>query len=104
MKTEIVKNESKNIRGTCVYRYGNEIKDFALNLYFYSLIAYKFVSKSLHPPHPTTLRSWCEPGFFEKSLNYIEEKVAEGQQDCALVIDAMSIWRQIQQEKQYICR
>ena len=87
--TQIVKNEAKNMSSTCGSRYGNEIKEFALTLHFYSPKAYKFVRKSLHLPHPATLRSWCvnihcEPGFLENSLNYIEEKVAEGQQDCLM--------------------
>ena len=85
-------------------RYGNEIKEFALTLHFYSPKAYKFVRKSLHLPHPATLGSWCvkihcEPGFLEKSLNYIEEKVAEGQQDYIILIDEMSIRKQIQWDR-----
>ena len=104
MVTEIVKNEAKNMSSTCGSRYGNEIKEFALTLHFYSPKAYKFVRQSLHLPHPATLRSWCvnihcEPGFLEKSLNYIEEKVAEDQQDCVILIDAMSIRKQIQWDR-----
>ena len=104
MATQIVKNEAKNMSSTCGSRYGNEIKEFALTLHFYSPKAYKYVRKSLHLPHPATLRSWCvnihcEPGFLEKSLNYIEEKVAEGQQDCVVLIDAMSIRKQIQWDR-----
>ena len=102
--TELIRNEAKNITKSCGSRYGDEIKEFALTLHFHSPKAYRFVRKSLHLPHPTTLRSWCvnincEPGFLSKPLNYIEQKVAEDQQDCVILIDAMAIRKQIQWDR-----
>lgn len=53
-------------------------------------------------PHPTLIRKWssvleCEPGFIKESFESIS-KEAQGcpeKKDCCLVIDAMSIRKQI---------
>ena len=85
-------------------RYSKEIKEFAISLYFYSPRAYRFVRKSLHLPHPFTIRSWsvsidCEPGFLQKSINHIAGKVNEGEKDCDIIIDEMSMREQLRWDK-----
>ena len=84
--------------------FSQEIKEFAISLHFYSPRAYKFVRKSLNLPHPATIRSWsvnieCEPGFLKKPFEFVEGKVKEGQKDCVLMLDEMSIKKQLQWDK-----
>ena len=99
-----MRNEAKHITKSCGSRYGDEINKCALTLHVYSPTAYRFVRKSLHLPHAGTLRSWCvnissEPGFLSKPLKYIEQKMAEDQQDCVMLIDAMTIRNHIQRDR-----
>ena len=54
---ELFKNEAKNQNLSTGSRYSDDIKKFAISLHFYSPRAYKFVRKTLHLPHPATLRS-----------------------------------------------
>ena len=101
MATSLFRNESKNIEKSAGSRYSEEIKEFALTLHFYSPRAYKFVRKAPHLPHPATIRSWCvnincEPGFLEKPFSYIGKKVTKGQNDCIILLDEMSIKKQVQ--------
>ena len=101
MATALFRNECENVEKSAGSRYSEEIKEFTLTLHFYSPRAYKFVRKALHLPHPATIRSWCvnincEPGFLEKPFNYIENKVTEGQKDCIILLDEMSIKKQVQ--------
>ncbi len=73
------------------------MKEFAVSLHFYSAKAYNFVRKSLHLPHPTTIRSWaadvaCEPGFLTATINSLAGKLAsDGESKCGLILDEMSI-------------
>ena len=101
MVTALFRNECENIEKSAGSRYSEEIKEFALTLHFYSPRAYKFVRKALHLPRPATIRSWCvntncEPIFIEKPFHYIEKKVTEGQKDCIILLDEMSIKKQVQ--------
>ena len=104
MSMELFKNQQRNADKQAESRYSEEIKEFAISLYFYSPRAYKFARKSLNLPHPSTLRAWssnieCDPGFLKNSLLYIEGQVNENQQDCKIVIDEMAIKKQLQWEK-----
>ena len=104
MATELFRNEAKNCNKLSGSRYPQEIKEFAISLHFYSPRAYKFVRKSLNLPHPATIRSWsvnieCEPGFLKKPFEFVEGKVNEGQKDCVLMLDEMSIKKQLQWDK-----
>ena len=104
MATELFRNEAKNCNKLSGSRYSQEIKEFAISLHFYSPRAYKFVRKSLNLPHPATIRSWsvnieCEPGFLKKPFEFVEGKVNEGQKDCVLMLDEMSIKKQLQWDK-----
>ena len=59
IEVNLFKNEFKNSDLKSGSRYSNDIKEFAVSQHFYSPRAYKFVRKSLHLPHPSTLRSWA---------------------------------------------
>ena len=101
MTTTLIKNEAKNIENAAGSRYTEEVKEFATTLYFYSPRAYRFVRKALHLPHPATIRSWyvnvsCEQAFLQKPLEHVADKVSEGQGDCIILLDEMSIRKQIQ--------
>ena len=41
----------------------------------------------------------CEPGFLKKSFEFVEGKVNEGQKDCELMLDEISIEKQLQWDK-----
>lgn len=94
------KNELKNHERKAGSRYSQEMKEFAVSLHFYSAKAYNFVRKSLHLPHPATLRSWaadvaCEPGFLTATINSLAGKFAlDGESECGLILDEMSIQKE----------
>ena len=54
---KLYKNELKNRDRKAGSRYNQEMKEFAVSLHFYSAKAYNFVRRSLHLPHPATIRS-----------------------------------------------
>ncbi|KAI5729271.1 hypothetical protein M8J76_000908 [Diaphorina citri] len=84
-------------------RYDDSTKTFALTLQFYSPKAYKYVRsifKSL--PHPATIRKWvsvfnCEPGFLEEVFQYLKSQTTN--KDFSLVLDSMSIRKQVSWDK-----
>jgi hypothetical protein len=82
-------------------RYSDEIKEFALTLYFYSPKAYKYVRSIIPLPNPSLIRKWsssfkCEPGFIKEAFKSLSQEIACSpvNKDCCLVIDAMSIRKQ----------
>jgi hypothetical protein len=82
-------------------RYSDEIKEFALTLYFYSPKAYKYVRSIIPLPNPSLIRKWsssfkCEPGFIKEAFKSLSQEIAHSpiNKDCCLVIDAMSIRKQ----------
>ena len=82
-------------------RYDDQVKEFALTLYFYSAKAYKYVRSIIPLPHPSLLRKWLssvnyEPGFSKEAFTALESKVSNEaiKRDCCLIIDAMSIRKQ----------
>ena len=104
MTTALIRNESKNIEKTSGSRYSDEIREFATTLHFYSPRAYRFIRKSLHLPHPATIRSWyvnikCEPVFLQKPFDHVQNMVKDGQADCVLLLDEMSIKKQVQWDR-----
>ena len=94
---KLYKNELKNRDRKAGSRYNQEMKEFAVSLHFYSAKAYNFVRKSLHLPHPATIRSWaadvaCEPGFLMTTISSLAGKAAlDGESECGLIVDEMSI-------------
>ena len=86
-------------------RYSKDIKEFSISLHFYSPRAYKFVRKTLHLPHPATIRSWagdvvCEPGFLSNVIGSLSTKLQlNGETECALILDEMCICSDMQWDK-----
>ena len=77
-------------------------KKFATTLNYYSPKAYEYVRTILPLPHPSLIRKWssvvqCEPGFIKDSFEAIskEAKTCPEKKDCCLIIDAMSIRKQL---------
>lgn len=69
---------NKNFSNRCV-RYNDDVKSFALSLYYYSGKAYKFLRKHVSLPHPATLRRVlsthdCNVGFMEEVFNFLKKK------------------------------
>ena len=83
-------------------RYSDVVKEFATTLNYYSLKAYEYIRTILPLPHPSLIRKWssvvqCEPGFIKDSFEAIskEAKTCPEKKDCCLIIDAMSIGKQL---------
>lgn len=89
-----VLNTNKSNRGV---RYSDELKTFALSLYFYSSKAYLFLRNHISLPHPATLRKMlathdCNVGFITEVFEYLKLSVVENNlENVALIYDAMSI-------------
>ena len=78
-------------------RYHDQVKEFALTLYFYSAKAYKYVRSIIPLPHPSLLRKWLSSvNFSKEAFTALESKVSKKaiKRDCCLIIDAMSIRKQ----------
>ena len=82
-------------------RYSDEIKEFAVTLYFYSPKAYKYVRSIIPLPNQSLIRKWstsfkCDPGFIEEAFTSLSDLISGSpiNKDCCLVIDAMSIRKQ----------
>lgn len=79
------------------------MKQFALTLYFYSPKAYKCVRTLFRLPHPSRVRAWvaksnCEPGFLSEVIQHLKKEIEGGKtwmKDAALILDCMSIRKQI---------
>ena len=94
-----MKNSKRKAGGK---RYHKEIKKFALTLHFFSPKAYLFTRKVFDLPHPSSSRNWqssvnCEPGFFKDVLENLAAQLANNtnMSDCASMIDAMAIRKQV---------
>jgi hypothetical protein len=82
-------------------RYTDEIKEFALTIYFYSPRAHHYIRSIIALPNPSLVRKWsasrkCEPGFFKEAFESLTQHVANSpiKKGCCLVIDIMSIHSQ----------
>ena len=100
---EMLKNEIQNAkRKGRGHRYTDEVKNFALTVHFYSPKAYSDIRKILSLPHQSSIRNWispvnCEPGFHADVLQNLSEQLQKSPEmsDCALMIDAMAIRKQV---------
>lgn len=91
-------NAAKSNKGN---RYSDDLKSFALTLYYYSGKSYLFLRNHISLPHPATLRRIlathkCNVGFMTEVLEFIKKKAAENIlhiniTNVALIFDAMSI-------------
>ena len=93
------KNNATNNQST--RRYDDQVKEFVLTLYFYSLKAYKYVRTIISQPNPSLLRKWsssvdCQPGFSKEAFTASASEVRTNaiKKDCCLTIDAIVIRKQ----------
>lgn len=99
IQLSIFQNVQKNTQSLpCGRRYTDDIKEFALTLYFYSPKAYQYVRSILPLPNPSLIRKWsssvdCEPGFLKEAFQALSDEVKQcpEKKDCCLIMDAMSI-------------
>ncbi len=102
LQLSLFKNTKTNVkRKPSGRRYDDQMKEFALTLYFYSPKAYKYVRSIIPLPNPSSLRKWsssvnCEPGFPEEAFNTLASEVSRDaiKKDCCMIIDAMAIRKQ----------
>ncbi|EFN73364.1 THAP domain-containing protein 9, partial [Camponotus floridanus] len=102
-KLQIILNEYHNNNVVSTQRrYTQEMKQFALTLYFYSPKGYDTLRETLCLPHPSMLRKWlgnynCEVGFLSEIFKYLETEIPQKQflKDVALIFDSMAIRTQI---------
>ena len=104
VSNDIFKNQIKNNKSKPTgRRYSEELKKFALTVNFYSPKAYNFLRRVFYLPHQSSIRQWastvnCEPGFFSEVFQDLNIKITKNQEkwsDCALLLDGMSIRKQI---------
>lgn len=77
-------------------KYSDELKSFALTLYYYSGKAYSFLRNHIPLPHPTTLRKIlathkCNVGFMAEVMEFLKVKAENVEMNVALIFDAMAI-------------
>ena len=102
LQLSLFQNAKDNLSSTPTdRRYSDEVKEFALTLYFYSPKAYRYVRSIIPLPNQSLLRKWsssvnCEPGFFKEAFTALASEVSRDaiKKDCCLVIDAMAITKQ----------
>lgn len=88
-------------------KYSDNIRCFALTLYFYSPKAYSYVRQKFGKqflPNPSTMRKWYEvvdgsPGFSKEALDAIGTRALEKNIVVNLVMDEMSIRSQLIYDK-----
>lgn len=78
------------------------MKQFAHTIYFYSPKAYNFLREYFVLPNGRTIRKWlsslnCDPGILTEVLEFLKTEVSSKKylKNCALIVDAMSIRKQI---------
>ena len=102
LQFSLFKNTKNNVTSApSARRYDDQVKEFALTLYYYSAKAYKYVRSIIPLPNPSLLRKWsssvnCEPGFSREAFTALEREVSREdiKRDCCLIIDAMAIRKQ----------
>lgn len=87
-------------------RYSDELKSFALTLYFYSPKAYIFLRNHISLPHPSTLRLLlsthnCNTGFMKEVFEFLKRSVEKNDylKNVSIVFDAMSIRSELTYDK-----
>ncbi|CAH2091914.1 unnamed protein product [Euphydryas editha] len=85
-------------------KYTDEMKSFALSLYYYSGKAYLFLRNRIPLPHPATLRRIlsthkCNVGFMTEVMEFLKAKAENGEINVALIFDAMAIKASKQYDK-----
>ena len=99
LKQTLFKNVKDNLKSALsAIRYSDDVKEFALTLYFYSPKAYRYVRSIIPSLNPSPVRKWsssikCEPGFFSEAFTSQANEVhySSVKKDCSLIINTMSI-------------
>lgn len=98
----LMKKRDDELENKSQRRYSDVMKKFAHTLYFYSPKAYFFLKQYFVLPAGRTIRKWlrtlnCEPGILSEVLEYlnVEAKKNNYLRNCALIVDAMSIRKQV---------
>ena len=102
LQLSLFQNTKENLNSAqSARRYSDEVKEFALTIYFYSPKAYRYVRSIIPLPNPSIIRKWsssvdCEPGFFQEVFISLASDACSSpdKKDCCLIIDAMSIRKQ----------
>ena len=75
--------------------YSEDLKSFAVTLHFYSSQAFNFLRRTLHLPHPDTIRRWAsscgvEPGFLKDVVHSLQLQLANepAMQDVCIIFDS----------------
>lgn len=91
VQTQLSRKTKKKVK-----QYSEQIKTFALTVYYYSPRTYAYLRTVLCLPNPRTLRKWletinCEPGFMTDAIEHLTNKEVP----YSLVVDSMSIRKQL---------
>lgn len=100
---DLFKNEWQNGKSATKRRtYSDEMKKFAMTLYFYSPKAFNFVREKLFLPNSSTIRKWlstrnCDVGFLSEVFEFLKKEVFAQPylKEVSLVFDSMSIRSQL---------
>lgn len=99
----IIENELSNRKMSPEHQqYSDDMKKFALTIYFHSPAAYRYLRSHISLPHERTISRWlsktdASPGFTAESIEIIESRLQKGEieAECALIVDSMSIRKQV---------
>ncbi|EFN74744.1 THAP domain-containing protein 9, partial [Camponotus floridanus] len=100
MSLDLFQNEIKNnSRSASGRRYSEEVKKFAVTLFYNSPKAYDYCRRILNLPHPSSIRHWhssvnAEPGFHKEIISFLKNLSSENK-DCNMIFDGMSIRQQL---------
>jgi hypothetical protein len=98
---QVLKNELNNEgKAKGRRRYSQEVKQFALALFYYSPQAYEYCRTIFTLPNVSSIRNWLgnievNPGFL---TNVIDVAAVSGEKEFCLIIDSMSLHKQIAYE------
>ena len=103
IQLSIFRDTKNNVtRAPCGRRYSDIVKEFATTLHYYSPKAYEYVRSIIPLPQQSLIKKWsntleCEPGFIKESFEALkkESTVDREKKDCCLIIDALSIRKQM---------
>lgn len=98
----LIENELRNSsRNPGSIRYTDEVKKFAMTVYFHSPAAYRYLRTCFTLPHERTLVRWLahidgRPGFTDATLQLLKAKLEkeEIEPECVLIIDSMALRKQ----------
>ena len=95
----LIENELRNSsRNSGSIRYTDEVKQFAMTVYFHSPAAYRYLRTCFTLPHERTLVGWLAhiDGFTDAAFQLLKTKLDkdEIEPECVLIIDSMALRKQ----------